>query len=296
VPPDAWYFGANRQKAMPFSVLLEAALQPCGFLAAYAGSALTTDEPLSFRNLDGTATAHREIFSDAQTLTMRSRLTKVARAGGMLLQEFDFEVSDVRGLVYAGHTGFGFFPPAALAQQVGLRGGASWKLGATGGRALSEQALPTRGLTLPAKGYAMIDRVEALSLDGGPNGLGFVSGTKQVDPSEWFFRAHFFQDPVMPGSLGLEALQQLLLIYARERFPELVETHRLQSMAIDRPHVWQYRGQVVPTNALVSVEARVTLVTDEREPLIIADGQLLCDGKPIYAMKDFSVRLVPEVP
>ncbi len=36
-----WYFAANRQATMPFAVLLEIALQPCGWLAAYLGSALT---------------------------------------------------------------------------------------------------------------------------------------------------------------------------------------------------------------------------------------------------------------
>ena len=43
VPPDAWYFAADRQERMPFAVLLEVALQPCGWLAAYMGSALTSD-------------------------------------------------------------------------------------------------------------------------------------------------------------------------------------------------------------------------------------------------------------
>ncbi len=140
----------------------------------------------------------------------------------------------------------------------------------------------------------MVEQIDVLRLDGGPNGLGEVLGSKRVDPEEWFFRAHFFQDPVMPGSLGLEALQQLLLVYARERFPQLVSTHRLQSMALERPHVWQYRGQVVPTNSLITVEARITSVSDQPEPVIIADGQLLCDGKTIYAMKQFAVRLVRE--
>src|SRR5207253_366571 len=30
VPQDAWYFEANRSDRMPFSILLEIALQPCG--------------------------------------------------------------------------------------------------------------------------------------------------------------------------------------------------------------------------------------------------------------------------
>src|SRR5262249_43520256 len=42
VPADAWYFRANRCGIMPFAVLLEIALQPCGWLAAYCGSALTS--------------------------------------------------------------------------------------------------------------------------------------------------------------------------------------------------------------------------------------------------------------
>jgi acyl transferase domain-containing protein/3-hydroxymyristoyl/3-hydroxydecanoyl-(acyl carrier protein) dehydratase len=302
VPPDAWYFRANRQRAMPFSVLLEAALQPCGFLAAYVGSALTTSDTLSFRNLDGAATVLREVRSDVGTLTMRARLTKVSRAGGMLLQSFDFEVLDREGVVYRGDTGFGFFPPAALAQQVGIRGGAAWPVQGRAfqlpmGGPLHPEDGPMesgRGLRLPAKAYAMIEAIDGLSLDGGAHGLGGIAGSKRVDPSEWFFAAHFFQDPVMPGSLGLEALQQLLLVYARERFPAMEATHRPESMAVGQPHVWQYRGQVVPANALVQVQVQVKRVVDGASPLIVADGQLLCDGKVIYAMKDFALRLVPE--
>src|SRR5205807_1723293 len=61
VPPDEWYFAANRQPTMPFAVLLEIALQPCGWLAAYLGSALTSPVDLSFRNLGGKATQLRPV-------------------------------------------------------------------------------------------------------------------------------------------------------------------------------------------------------------------------------------------
>ena len=53
VPADAWYFEANRQAEVPYAILLEAGLQPCGWLAAYLGSALAGDEELRFRNLGG---------------------------------------------------------------------------------------------------------------------------------------------------------------------------------------------------------------------------------------------------
>ncbi|MBK5267046.1 MAG: 3-hydroxyacyl-[acyl-carrier-protein] dehydratase FabA, partial [Acidimicrobiia bacterium] len=58
IPQDAWYFDDNGARSMPFAVLLEAALQPCGWLASYIGSALTVDSELAFRNLDGTGTVH----------------------------------------------------------------------------------------------------------------------------------------------------------------------------------------------------------------------------------------------
>ncbi|UPT75516.1 MAG: hypothetical protein M0D55_07515 [Elusimicrobiota bacterium] len=61
VPRDAWYFAENGQATMPFGVLLEVALQPCGWLAAYCGSALTSPIDLSFRNLGGDAVQSIEV-------------------------------------------------------------------------------------------------------------------------------------------------------------------------------------------------------------------------------------------
>jgi acyl transferase domain-containing protein/3-hydroxymyristoyl/3-hydroxydecanoyl-(acyl carrier protein) dehydratase len=300
VDPRAWYFAANQQRTMPFSVLLEAGLQPCGWLAAYVGSALLSDENLHFRNLDGEAKQRREVGPDVGTLTTRARLTKASQAGGMLLQAFDFEVLEGTQLVYSGHTGFGFFPARALAQQVGVRGATLWpaKVQPTTlpfeGPATPAQARglqPRGGLALPARVYAMVDRLDVLELSGGTAGLGFVQCSTTVDPTSWFFSAHFFQDPVMPGSLGLEALLQAMKLFARERFGALATTHRFESMALGQAHRWQYRGQVLPTNREVTVQAMMTRVVDGDEPLLVADGQLAVDGRVIYTMKDFALRL-----
>ena len=54
----------------------------------------------------------------------------------------------------------------------------------------------------------MVARVDALHQRGGPHGFGGIVGSIQVDPNAWFFKAHFLQDPVWPGSLGLEAFLQ----------------------------------------------------------------------------------------
>jgi 3-hydroxymyristoyl/3-hydroxydecanoyl-(acyl carrier protein) dehydratase len=135
----------------------------------------------------------------------------------------------------------------------------------------------------------MIDRIELFVPDGGPAGLGFLRGGKEVDPDEWFFKAHFYQDPVTPGSLGLEAFLQLVKFAAVERWG-WQEGNLLEAVALERKHRWLYRGQIVPTNRLVTVTAWITAV-DDKERVLTADGFLSVDGRVIYQMNDFTVRI-----
>jgi hypothetical protein len=51
---------------------------------------------------------------------------------------------------------------------------------------------------------------------------------------------------------------------------------------------------VVPTNQLVTVEAWITSVDDDQR-VMSAAGFLSVDGKTIYQMNDFSVRVVSEL-
>jgi 3-hydroxymyristoyl/3-hydroxydecanoyl-(acyl carrier protein) dehydratase len=113
-----------------------------------------------------------------------------------------------------------------------------------------------------------------------------------VDPAEWFFKAHFFQDPVCPGSLGVEALIQLIKFMVRSRWPQLAVTHRFAHI-VQNAHEWTYRGQILPQNTRVTVEATVRSVSDRPFPEIIADGYLQVDGLYIYRMQNFGIRLVP---
>ena len=77
----SWYFAANRgsQLEMPFSVLLEVALQPCGWLAAYVGSALVSDVDMRFRNLGGSATQFRAVTPESGTLTTTVKMRRAYR-------------------------------------------------------------------------------------------------------------------------------------------------------------------------------------------------------------------------
>jgi 3-hydroxymyristoyl/3-hydroxydecanoyl-(acyl carrier protein) dehydratase len=138
----------------------------------------------------------------------------------------------------------------------------------------------------------MVDRIEAYLPTGGPHGLGFIQGSKTVDPDEWFFKAHFYQDPVCPGSLGVESFIQLMKIVAMDRWPELKASHRFEGVT-DPVHSWSYRGQVIPTNKRVTITAVVTRVEAGSNPALFADGLLEVDGLKIYHMENFGLRLVP---
>ena len=288
VPPDAWYFSAARQPEMPFSVLLEVALQPCGWLAAYLGSALTSETDLSFRNLDGKAIQHRAVTPATGTLSVHVEITRIASSGGMIIQGYNFAVEDGVGPIYTGSTVFGFFSATALAEQVGVRGAATWQPSTEQNRRVRHFDYPQEA-PFPEKMLRMVDTIDCFIADGGPYQLGFIRGSKMVDPDEWFFKAHFHQDPVCPGSLGLESFLQLLKVVAAERWGVSAESH-FETVACGQEHRWNYRGQIIPTNKRVEIEAIITAVNDD-ERTLWADGVLQVDGKIIYQMHQFSLRL-----
>jgi len=290
VPVDGWYFSATKQPRMPFAVLLETALQPCGWLAAYCGSALTSEEPLHFRNLGGKAIQHRAVTPSSGLLRTEVSLTSFSASAGMLIQHFSLSISDAAGSVYTGTTYFGFFPRPALANQLGIRDQVPAGFPVPDVAGFVEHSIPTHP-RLPDQRFRMVDQIDAIDRRGGPHQLGVIRGSIAVDPQAWFFQAHFHQDPVWPGSLGLESLLQLLEVFAIDRW-ELDETVELQAVALSIPHEWTYRGQVLGHRERVTVEAVITEIDDSRR-LIRADGRLVVDGLWIYAMRGFTIEVVP---
>ena len=286
VPLDAWYFTEARQPRMPFSILLEVTLQPCGWLAAYLGSALTSEVDLCFRNLGGQARQYLEVGPDAGTLVTKVRISSASRSGGMIIQNYDFEVSSRLGTVYQGDTYFGFFSRQALANQVGLREMALYPAVA-GQKEAKLLAFPEQS-PFPGAMLRMIDTIDFFAADGGAQGLGFIQGSTRVNPGAWFFKAHFFQDPVWPGSLGLESFLQLLQYIAWHHWGYLERPQCLYGLT--GQHHWTYRGQIIPADRTVTVQAIITEL-DHGIRSLCADGLLSVDGRMIYRMQGFRLTL-----
>jgi 3-hydroxymyristoyl/3-hydroxydecanoyl-(acyl carrier protein) dehydratase len=253
--------------------------------------------------LGGKAVQLRPVTPESGTLTTTVKMTSVSNSAGMIIQHFDMCVRDdgrrgdaggnPRGVppsdgreVYKGTTYFGFFTKGALANQIGIRDAkVPWPSESELMRARSEP-LP-HDAPFPAPMLRMVDRVAAYIPDGGSKGLGLVVGSIAVDPEFWFFKAHFYQDPVWPGSLGLESFLQLLKYAAWKRWGEPAKPW--QTIALDAPHSWAYRGQVLPADREVTVVLEV-VAADDRNRRLTANGFLTVDGRVIYQMTDFSLE------
>jgi 3-hydroxymyristoyl/3-hydroxydecanoyl-(acyl carrier protein) dehydratase len=306
IPETAWFFTENGGPTMPFAVLLEAMLQPAGWLMRFVSPVDPHGSLASghIRNLDGVVTIHHEVTPGAGRLSVAVELDSFVRFGVTELFTVRIEAAIAGRLIGESRTTFGFFSAQALAEQVGLAATAQERArinsendGVTDLRTAAGQffsgALRLPGARLPGPSLLMIDQVTAFDPEGGTAGLGWARGEKTVDPDEWYFKAHFFQDPVQPGSLGLEMLLQLLQVVMIERdMGAGVPDARFEPVLTGRELAWKYRGQVLPENRCVVAEVEVTEAgRDDLGPFIIADGWLWVDGVRVYWASGLGMRI-----
>lgn len=165
VPARAWYFEQNGGSAMPFAVLLEIALQPCGWLASYVGSAMTSETDLLFRNLDGSGTVTGEVTPETRTVRTRAELTRVSHNGDMIIESFRVTCTADDVPVYELSTVFGYFPRSAFENQQGLATSADERarLDEPCGRTVDLTTRPARYCAgeprLPGPMLLMLDRI-----------------------------------------------------------------------------------------------------------------------------------------
>jgi acyl transferase domain-containing protein/3-hydroxymyristoyl/3-hydroxydecanoyl-(acyl carrier protein) dehydratase len=301
VPAEAWYFADNAERTMPTAALMEIALQPCGWLGCYVGSPVQIDAELLFRNLDGNVQVLREVRPGTRTVRTRAELANVSRAAGMIIETFRIECQADGGPLLAGTAVFGYFLTTAFEQQPGLPPSPAER------ERLTESCEHAPALYYPDPArrarqagpmLMMLDRITGYWPEGGAAGLGRLRAEKDIDPGEWFFRAHFFQDPVMPGSLGVEAMCQLLQWYLIDRGATASSARaRFEPIMTGQPLTWKYRGQVRPTDGQLTVELEITAAgQDDRGRYAIADGWLWVDGRRIYHVAGLGMRVVPGDP
>ncbi len=283
VAPDAWFF-RDGSTALPYAVVMEMALQPCGFLAAYLGSTFPYPQAdLYFRNLDGRGRLHHLPDLRGKRVVNRVELLGSTAAGGIIIQRYRFALSSEGRTFYEGESSFGYFTRAALEGQAGLDTVAPWRESHL--RAQWESA-PFEALTLPRGRLHLLDRF--WFGDGGERGAGVVYAEGTVDPAAWFFEAHFYQDPVMPGSLGVEAMQQAMAAWAQWR--GLGTTFAPLG---DNETVWKYRGQITREAGALRLEVHLHAVEplDDGRWRLIGAGSLWRGERRIYAVQGLGIEV-----
>ncbi|MEZ3179474.1 hypothetical protein KYY02_12485 [Streptomyces pimonensis] len=306
-PADAWYYAENSHPHMPNCVYMETSLQAAILLGYYLGATLKQPQTeYSIRNLDGTATLLKDIDLRGRTVRHHSTLLMTSAVSGAVLQKFRYELSADGEVFYTGESLFGYFGEAALANQVGLDNGAyvaPWieqnRPAAVCRIELDDDAPqftdPSGGrLHLPGGHFHLVDHVD-LVRDGGRHGKGYLYGHRRIRPDEWYFDCHFHRDPVMPGSLGVEAVLQALRLYVLEEgLADGVPRPRF-APAREIPMSWKYRGQILRHDGELRFDVHIKEVRRDGERLVvIADADLWKPGLRIYELTDVAVEVRPD--
>ncbi|MFI6219851.1 beta-ketoacyl synthase [Nocardia salmonicida] len=299
-PADSWYYVESANASMPNVVYMETSLQSALLLGYFLGATLTSpEEDFSLRNLDGSATVLREVDLRDKTIQQTSRLIDTTVLVGVVLQTFSYELAVDGEPFYAGESLFGFFNAAALANQNGLDNGEfvpTWldrQERRPAVRVIDVAARRASGTGIPcAVGHlAMLDHIE--TVDGaGEFGLGYLRATRAVRADDWFFGYHFYLDPVMPGSLGVEAVIQAMQEWAVDTglAAELVAPEFVVPVGVALS--WRYRGQILASDELMTLEVHIRSV--ERRPgriRVIADASVWKPNMRIYELTGVAVEL-----
>ena len=137
---------------------------------------------------------------------------------------------------------------------------------------------------LPLPPMLMFDRITHISESGGDQGKGEIIAELDIKKDAWFFDCHFHADPVMPGSLGVDAMWQLIGVFLGWMGGEG------RGRALGGGKI-KFTGQVTRETKLLTYHLHIKRIIKSKLIMGIADATMTADDRVIYSGKDLRVGL-----
>jgi 3-hydroxyacyl-[acyl-carrier protein] dehydratase/trans-2-decenoyl-[acyl-carrier protein] isomerase len=141
---------------------------------------------------------------------------------------------------------------------------------------------------LPLPDMLMLDCITHISAEGGKYGLGEVAAEFTIHPEAWFFTCHFKDDPIMPGSLALDGLCQLLGFYLGWK------GFKGKGRAFGVGEV-KYKGEILPTAGMIGYHLDIRKIVQRPIPMAVADGEVLVTDEVVQTVKSLRVGIVGKI-
>ncbi|MFQ6673904.1 MAG: bifunctional 3-hydroxydecanoyl-ACP dehydratase/trans-2-decenoyl-ACP isomerase [Fidelibacterota bacterium] len=137
---------------------------------------------------------------------------------------------------------------------------------------------------LPLPPLLMVDRIRRISDKGGKFDHGVIVAEMDIQPSHWFFKCHFKDDPVMPGCLGLDALWQLTGFF----LSWIGGVGKGRALGCGEV---KFKGQIRPHHEKIIYQLDIRRVIRKPIFMALADATVEVAGRAIYFAKNLRVGL-----
>ena len=286
-PHDAWFYGRGTN-VMPYSILMEIGLQTSGIISARSAALLNKDPDPLFRNLDAKSELVLDVDVRGKTIKNRTVSKSFSKMGDMMVHALIFELYVDDQLFYKGTTSFGWFAPEVFIKQIGLDNGKTMEpyhvqkgIPTTTLDMAGLYGSGTGGMVARDKRTILVDQV-VMNENSGEKKLGYIHGYRDIVPNDWFFSCHFWMDPVMPGSLGVEAMFNIIEYYCLAKGYGSTMKHPIFVHDLGDTK-WKYRGQLTRKNKRMDIEVHVHDVKVSKTRVsLVCSGNLYVDGLRVY--------------
>jgi 3-hydroxyacyl-[acyl-carrier protein] dehydratase/trans-2-decenoyl-[acyl-carrier protein] isomerase len=133
---------------------------------------------------------------------------------------------------------------------------------------------------IPAPPFLMVDRVTSIER---AKSRGRIVAERDVSPGDWFFHCHFPGDPLQPGSLGVEAVMQLVGLYCAAAGAQGV----IRALGCKEVEL---TGEVRPSDHLVRYEVDIRrFMRLDTSAIAIGTGRMFVDDRPFGTVENAKV-------